>query len=117
MADLKLDLLNNFNEALRAYAREKNIAFDAFDDLTDRDTVTALTKAGQIYQDVVNFLEDNQLYSGRVNKIFSLDKSDIEAMLPLLSPLSLVSFLTSMLSCLWFLSILLKIRLLLLPSR
>ena len=82
MADLKLDLLNNFNEALRAYAREKNIAFDAFDDLTDRDTVTALTKAGQIYQDVVNFLEDNQLYSGRVNKIFSLDKSDIEAMLP-----------------------------------
>lgn len=55
--------MNQFLTDLAAFAKKHDIPAEAITNFEDKKTMAATTKAGQIYNAVVNFLNDNKLYS------------------------------------------------------
>ena len=58
--------MNDFITELSAWAARHNLKQEVLPDFYDRSTMTQFTKAGEVYNKVVDFLNDSNLY-GRKN--------------------------------------------------
>ena len=75
--------MSTFTQDLKAWAKDKSFPVEAIYDPTDRSTVSAYLKIGEIYNKVVDWLNTTNHYGTEsMNNVFCVEKEQMNSMLP-----------------------------------
>lgn len=73
----------NFLTDLSKWARQHDLPVESFGNFADKSVMTDYTQAGRIYNEVIDFLNQSQMYgSEQMNNVFSVDRDQMNSMMP-----------------------------------